>query len=92
MHLLTSPDMKQYYSQQLVEVGQKVPALLPNTKSPSCHSLMNFGCLTRGNGTACHMIYNFADGIAVCICLVGCRGRLCMCMKNNFVSRLTVFR
>ena len=32
--------------------------LLPNTKSSSCRSLMNFGYLTPGNGTACQMIYS----------------------------------
>ena len=32
--------------------------LLLNTKSPSCLSLMNCGCLTLGKGIACHRIYN----------------------------------
>ena len=35
---------------------------------------------------------NFADGIAVCIRLVCCCGRLCLCTKNNFFSRLTTLR
>ena len=35
---------------------------------------------------------SLVDGIAVCICLVCCCDRLCLCMQNNFFRRLTTFR
>ena len=59
MDLLTSPDMKQYDQKQLVDVGQKkVLAVVAKYKKSELPSLMNFGYMTPGNGTACQTIYS----------------------------------
>ena len=56
MCLTSCVDIK--HQKQFVHVGQKVLAVVAKYKSPSCRSLVHFGCLTPGNGTACQMNYS----------------------------------